>query len=351
MSKKKVPIDPTTVARPPYRIPTVAEIAATPKNGFAMVSTFSGCGGSCLGFVWAGFAVRYANEFVDAAADTYEANHPGVFVDRRDIRTVSSDDVLTQIGLRAGELDVLEGSPPCAPFSSAGTRDRGWGTVKAYSDTKQRTDDLFFEYLRLIDGLRPKVFVAENVSGIVEGVAQGYFVEIVRGMAKLGYRVGAQKLDAARLGVPQTRKRIIFIGVRDDLGAEPSFPTPLPYVYTVRELFPHIAALKIGGKPNNWSTSNRPAATVVQSGGQTSPTAYFSADYVRVRRPDGGTEERKWTIDELRTISGFPPDFVLTGTFEQQWERIGRAVPPPMMRAVATSVLATLRSTLGSSGS
>jgi DNA (cytosine-5)-methyltransferase 1 len=331
------------IVKPPFQRPTLDALRATEKNGFSLLSSFSGCGGSCLGFIGAGFDVRYAIEFVDAAADVYELNTPGVPVDRRDIRDITSDELLQALGMRAGELDVLEGSPPCAAFSTAGTLERNWGVLKTYSDTKQRVDDLFFEFIRLLDGLKPRMFVAENVAGLVAGVAKGYFIEILEAMRSCGYRVEARRLDAARLGLPQVRKRIIFIGVRDDLPANPTFPTPLPYGYTIREVLPHILSLKIGGKPNNWVRSNRPAGTVVQSGGRTTPTAYFSADWVRVRNDDDSVEERKWTIDELKLISGFPPDFILTGSFEQQWERIGRAVPPPMMQAVATCVRETLR--------
>ena len=99
----------------------------------------------------------------------------------------------------------------------------------------QRTDDLFFEYARLLKGLLPKCFVAENVSGLVKGVAKGYFLEILAALKGSGYRVEAGLLDAQWLGVPQTRQRLIFVGVREDLGLPPAFPRPLPYRYSVRE--------------------------------------------------------------------------------------------------------------------
>src|SRR5207248_5858022 len=129
-------------------------------------------------------------------------------------------------GLTAGEVDVMEGSPPCASFSTAGKRQAGWGQVRPYSDTRQRTDDLFFEFARLVRGVRPKVFVAENVSGLVKGTAKGYFKEILRALKGCGYRVEARLLDAQWLGVPQVRQRIIFVGVREDLGVGPAFPKP-----------------------------------------------------------------------------------------------------------------------------
>ena len=136
--------------KPPYRVPTMTEIAAVPWNGLNVVSTFSGCGGSCLGYRMAGYRVLWANEFIPAAAETYRANHPTTILDTRDIRKVQPEDILKAIGLKAGELDAMEGSPPCASFTTAGKREKHWGKAKKYSDTVQRVDDLFFEYVRLV---------------------------------------------------------------------------------------------------------------------------------------------------------------------------------------------------------
>ena len=102
-----------------------------------------------------------------------------------------------------GQLDLLDGSPPCASFSTSGTRDAGWCKVKKYSDVHQRVDDLFFEYVRLIKGLQPKTFVAENVSGLVKGKAKGYFKIILAALKECGYNVSCRVLDAQWLGVPQ----------------------------------------------------------------------------------------------------------------------------------------------------
>jgi DNA (cytosine-5)-methyltransferase 1 len=207
--------------KPPYRVPPMAEIAAVPPNGLTAVSTFSGCGGSSLGYKIAGFKVLWANEFIPAAAATYRANHPGTVLDTRDIRKVQPADILEAIGMRAGDLDLFDGSPPCASFSTAGKREKGWGRVKPYSDTRQRVDDLFFEFARLVRGIQPRVFIAENVAGLVSGTAKGYFLQILRELKAAGYRVEARLLDAQWLGVPQMRKRVIFQGVREDLGRSP----------------------------------------------------------------------------------------------------------------------------------
>ena len=118
--------------------------------------------------------------------------------------------------------------------------------MKRYSDVEQRTDDLFFEFVRLLRGLRPRAFVAENVSGLVKGVAKGYFLEILRELKASGYVVEVRVLDAQWLGVPQQRQRTIFMGVREDLGLAPAFPSPLPYRYTIRDALPGLGDVRYG---------------------------------------------------------------------------------------------------------
>src|SRR4051794_21473768 len=133
-------------AKPPYQVPTMAEIRETPWNGLTAVSTFSGCGGNSTGYRIAGFRMAWANEFIPAAQDTYRANAaPHTVLNTRDVREVTGAQLLAEAGLGVGEIDLFDGSPPCASFSTAGKRDKGWGTVKKYSDVEQRSDDLFYE--------------------------------------------------------------------------------------------------------------------------------------------------------------------------------------------------------------
>ena len=242
--------------KPKYRVPLMSEIVKIPWNGFNVVSTFSGCGGSSLGYKMAGFRVIWANEFISAAQETYRANHPKTILDTNDIRKVQPQDILNATGLNVGEIDLFDGSPPCASFSTAGIRGEGWGRVKKYSDTEQRTDDLFFEYARLIKGVQPKVFVAENVKGLTIGTAKEMLGEFQRDMFKdqsstildtlfdCGYKVGFRVLNAADLEVPQNRNRVIFIGIRSDVakefGVEPCWPKKLPYQYSVKDAIPWI---------------------------------------------------------------------------------------------------------------
>jgi len=194
--------------KPLYKIPLMQEINAITPNGFNVISTFSGCGGSSLGYRMAGFKVLWANEFVPAAQESYRANmQADCILDGRDIRIIKPEDILSTIGLKKGQLDLLDGSPPCQAFSAAGKREKGWGKAKHYEHgATQCNERLFDEYIRLLGGLMPKVFVAENVSGLVKGAAKGMFLEILAGLKNCGYKVTCRVLDAQWLGVPQSPK-------------------------------------------------------------------------------------------------------------------------------------------------
>jgi len=378
--------------KPPYVIPTMSEIAETTWNGYTAISTFSGCGGSCLGYRMAGFRVAWASEFIPAAQTVYRLNHPETILDTRDIRQVTGQEILESLGKRPGEIDLLDGSPPCASFSTVGIQETGWGKVKEYSDTQQRVDDLFFEYARILSEVQPRVFVAENVSGLVKGRAKGYFLLILKALKEAGYQVEARLLDAQWLGVPQMRQRVIFVGVRNDLGLLPAFPEPLPYNYSVREAIPWIQAVSnlAHGKVKTMQTADKPCPTVTakDTGGngihsveaETDISRYAigeewermgapgtkSERYLQLVRPaldrpcptitappnssfsptasssSAGivhpTEKRKFSIEELKRVCAFPHDFELTGSYAQQWERLGRAVPPLMMYHIAKAI-------------
>ena len=342
------------MSKPEYQIPTIKNIEKIKgTNGLNVASFFSGCGGSCLGFEMAGYKIVSASEFVEEAQNTYRLNHKGTPIDTRDIRDVTAKDVFELAG--TDQIDVMEGSPPCASFSTAGKREKGWGQVNSYSDTEQRSDDLFLEFARVLADVQPKVFVAENVKGLVIGSAKGYFKLILQRLKRCGYQVEARVLDASYLGVPQARQRVIFVGVRNDLNMPPVFPKPFAYRYNLSEVigsnpsfideetgkdlsFEKYAIYNEWLKLHNGQSSdkyfqlvrpfkNRPVPTLTAGGGNVGSASITHPDY-----------PRKFNLQELRLLSGFPADFALTGTYEQRYERIGRAVPPLMMKAIAQSI-------------
>lgn len=358
--------------KPPYRVPSMAEIRSIPWNGLKVASTFSGAGGSCTGYRMAGYRVVWANEFVPAAQASYKANASDhCHLDCRDIKLVKPEDIFAVTGLKPGELDLFDGSPPCQAFSTAGKREKGWGKDKSYEHgAKQKNETLFDEYVRLLRGLKPKVFVAENVSGLVKGTAKGYFLEILAALKECGYRVTCKVLDAQWLGVPQMRQRTIFVGVRDDIGLDPVHPKPLPYRYSVRDALPWIVGCEemAGYNGHRMLSADTPSQTILRTGSFNceakkeweTVTAGNERHTLAGRRPTRSTtepaatatatvsefnliskdrtERRKFTIDELKRICAFPDDFILKGTYAQQWERLGNSVPPVMMRAIAETI-------------
>lgn len=111
------------------------------------------------------------------------------------------------------ELDILDGSPPCATFSMVGNREKTWGKQRRFAEGRiyQRLDDLFFVWLETVAKLRPKIAIAENVTGLIKGNARGYVHEIIKGFKSCGYAVQIFQLNAALMDVPQLRERIFFI--------------------------------------------------------------------------------------------------------------------------------------------
>lgn len=352
-----------------------------------VVSTFSGTGGSSMGYKMAGCNVKACVEFIPEAQESYKANFPSTIMFGRDIRTVTGKEILDAIGMKVGELDVLDGSPPCASFSSCGAGEKMHGKVKSYSGTKQVVDDLFYEYTRLVDEIKPKFFVAENVRGLDFLKYQHIRSKIMNSFAKSGYVAQYELMNAAEYGVPQARERLIFVGVREDIaeklmgGSDPDVYNGFPRVLhpekthnesgcglslsgstmkkfvTVKEALSGIkndenelkvlfeavekyANLKLlaeikepGGvhhKRFNLARNHldRPSRTILQSNGHTGAAC--------VCHP---TEMRPHTVAELKKLMSFPDDFIVTGKYSQQHERLGRAVAPVMMKAIAENLI------------
>jgi DNA (cytosine-5)-methyltransferase 1 len=344
-----------------YSIPSVAEIK---ENGlrdgykFNVVSLFAGGGGSSTGYRMACGNVLAVNEFIPEAIKSYRANWPDTKVMTEDVRKLTPEQILEVAGIGAGDLDILDGSPPCSAFSTAGSRAKGWGKSKAYSDSKQESvEDLFFEYIRILRGVQPKVFIAENVSGLAKGVAKGYLNEIMRELRLSGYNVTCKILDARWLGVPQSRTRTIFVGVRNDLWKEAYkgklHPAPNSKFVTIREAFKGLKFTdddRVETDMRKYATGRELARLPV--GGQSKK--YFQLvkahpDGVSgcVTASSGNTgiacvkhwDNRAFTVSEVKRLMSIPDDYILTGTYQQKVERLGRMVAPFMMKAVAQNLV------------
>ena len=323
-------------------------LAPRAEGAPTVVSTFAGCGGSSLGYSMAGYRELLAVEWDANAVACFRANFPEVPVYHGDIAALSVEEVLRLTGLRLGELDVFDGSPPCQGFSTAGKRD--------FADPRNQ---LFREYVRLLNGLQPRVFVMENVSGMVKGDMKLIFAEVLTELRGCGYRVTARLMNAAFFGVPQARQRMIFVGVRNDLEMEPAHPlaetAPMPL---------KLAILGIDGLPVEHPAPPRlspkyralaPRIRIGECAADHDPGKGFQ-NLVRVdpERPSPtltkmnpgygrGTplhpyEHRSLSIEEAKRIGSFPDAFRLVGSFENQWARIGNSVPPLLMEAIARTI-------------
>jgi len=367
----------------PYKLEDV--VNASNQNKFNVISTFAGGGGSSTGYRLAGGKILCINEFVEEAQNTYRENYPDTPILPGDIKQLSGKDFLDIAKLDVGELDILDGSPPCSAFSVAGklshSRDGkhsdGWGQTKNYSDGKmvENIEDLFFEFLRVADDIRPKVIIAENVKGLTIGEAKEYFNKIQNTFEDIGYDVVAKVLDSRYFGISQTRTRVFFIGVRNDITEKAGLN-----FMTIGNVFPQeskdVVPLKDAlidleydeeevkyltdkfSKTAYWRDTGskmeidppkvltgmdyhpkghhfnlkrvsqyQPAPTLTAMGSNDTTAGAFH-----------WAEPRKLTIGELKRIQSLPDDFKLTGKWNQKSERIGRMVPPLMMKVIADSV-------------
>jgi DNA (cytosine-5)-methyltransferase 1 len=308
-------------------------------SSFSVVSTFSGCGGSSLGYQMAGGKVLLAVEWDNDAVDCYRTNHPETDIYHGDIHNLTVDEVMRRTGLGPGELDILDGSPPCQGFSA----------VRGKDTSSDPRNNLFREYIRLLRGLQPRAFVMENVPGMAAASKRPIMANIFSAMTNSGYKVAVRILDASWYGVPQRRKRVIFVGVRDDIDAEPGHPEPTHKVPSGMKRIPDGTEIILTGKQlrtraahkqrhtaagNSWHKSTqleegRPSPTVTKTSVPSSSSSLFWPE------PNGGI--RMMSVSELKYAGGFPGDYKFRDRASAQ-ARIGNSVPPAMMYRIAAHI-------------
>lgn len=294
-------------------------IAPRAADAPTVISTFAGCGGSSLGYSMAGFRELLAVEWDDNAVATFALNFPEVPIYHGDIAALSVADVLARTGLKPGELDVFDGSPPCQGFSTAGKRNM--------DDSRSQ---LFREYVRLLEGLQPRVFVMENVSGMVKGKMKLVFVEILKALKACGYQVSVRLLNAMYFNVPQSRGRTIFVGVRGDISVLASHPLAQSHPLAMASVLP-ISAARYDTKGQFAKITYDPKCDVF-------PTITKGNQYHLLVLMQGETKKRQLSTGEVQIIGSFPPPFQFAGSRGNAWERIGNSVPPLFMRAIARHV-------------
>ena len=310
------------------------------KNAPTVISTFAGCGGSSLGYSMAGFRELLAVEWDDNAVKTFALNFPDVPIYHGDVAKLSVQECLDRAHIQPRELDVFDGSPPCQGFSTAGKR--------MIDDPRNQ---LFREYVRLLRGLQPKVFVMENVSGMVKGKMKLVFVEILQELKASGYQVSARLLNAIYFNVPQSRERMIFIGVRNDLNIAPSHPKAESNPIVLREAWkdvPRESAPRLSPKLASIISS----IPVWGDGGDVTGSFFstkrldFNQSSRTLIKGNVGSracyvhpsENRAITEAEAKRIQTFPDEYQFVGGYKMSMERIGNSVPPLFMRSIARHI-------------
>lgn len=331
-----------------------AHLSPRQVNAPTVISTFAGAGGSSLGYSMAGYRELLAVEWDDNAVETFNANFHDVPVYHGDIAQLTVQQVFDMTGLKAGELDVFDGSPPCQGFSTAGKR--------MIDDPRNQ---LFREYVRLLNGLQPKAFVMENVSGMVKGKMKLVFAEILRELKACGYQVSARLLNAMYFNVPQSRQRMIFIGVRSDLGVLPSHPKAQSKPFTVKDAFEQVISettilipettfgmylrqTRQGEDASKYHPTKAGFAHYRLDLRKPSPTIVKSPAFGKYPKVIHPTEQRGITTAELKRLGSYPDHFSFCGEIKEHQMRIGNSVPPLFMRAIATHIREQILSKSGS---
>jgi DNA (cytosine-5)-methyltransferase 1 len=325
-----------------------------------IVSFFAGAGGLDLGFQNAGFNVIWANEYDKEIWETYQKNHPHTILDKRSIVNIPSDEV--------PECDGIIGGPPCQSWSEA-------GAMKGIADKRGQ---LFYDFIRILEAKQPKFFLAENVSGMLLGrhsEALENIKELFR-KAGVGYELSFEMVNACDYNVPQDRKRVIFVGIRKDLGFTYQFQKPnfkkLTLQDAIWDLKDNVLPAKTNNKTNgnDCKISNHEYMTggfstifmsrnrvrswdeqsfTIQAGGRhapihpQAPKMKFIEQNIRVFVPGKEDLYRRLSVRECARIQTFPDDFIFHyDNISAGYKMIGNAVPVNLAHFLANSIKAQL---------
>jgi DNA (cytosine-5)-methyltransferase 1 len=317
------------------------------SGGPSLLDLFSGAGGFARGFRDEGFRILLAVDNDKSVAKSYTANFPGALVIREDIREISCDDIRYFLGLQS--IDVVIGSPPCEPFTASNPRRREDPLERLYSDP---VGTLVLEFIRILECVKPRLFVMENVPGILEGPLKA---ALRREFTAAGYStVHFNVLKAEDYGTPSRRTRVFISNV-------PISPPKLRRIVTVWEaigdLPPPSPDTHIPNHEPPPSLSSRklrkafklkPGGALVRYRGfgdrlypnlikldpnSPAPTVLGSSRFIHPYEP------RLITVREQARLMSFPDDHVFLGGKDEQYNQVGEAVPPALSRAIARYLL------------
>ncbi len=236
------------------------------------------------------------------------------------------------------DLDILDGSPPCSTFSTAGSREKAWGKDKHFREgqTKQVLSDLFFDYLDLVKRLKPKVAIAENVKGMLLGNAKGYTKMVMARFKEIGYRPQLFLVNAADCGVPQRRERVFFCAIRNDIDAPKLTLAPKHRWISAGEALRDVRD-DLGGWQMVTASNQRhtlAGRTKPWPMSQPSPTLTAQSRDELIM----GRAFKSWTYRDVQRLGSFPDDYAAKSDKIGKY-MVGMSVPPKMTEAVARAVI------------
>jgi DNA (cytosine-5)-methyltransferase 1 len=321
-----------------------------------IISLFAGCGGMDLGFKQAGFDIIWANEYDKTIWETYEKNHTN-FLDKRDIRTINSNEVPF--------CDGIIGGPPCQSWSEA-------GSLRGIEDCRGK---LFYEFIRIIKDKKPKFFVAENVAGMMSARHKKAVLNIMEEFELAGYDVFIKLLNASDYEVPQDRKRVFYIGFRKDLNVNFNFPSPFKDKVNLKQAIYDLKGTEVPALEKNKSNleicnvSNHEYMTgafssmymsrnrvrsfeeqsfTILAGGRHAPIHPNAPKMELVetnkRKFVEGKEHlyRRLTVRECARIQTFPDEFIFYyKDVSNGYKMIGNAVPVNLAKIIALEIKQT----------
>lgn len=326
-----------------------------------IVSLFAGAGGMDLGFRQAGFDVVMANEYDKHIWATYEKNHPNPLL-KGDIRQFSAD--------AFPDCDGIIGGPPCQSWSEA-------GALRGIEDERGQ---LFFDYIRILKAKQPKFFVAENVSGMLAKRHSEAVQNIIGLFEQAGYHVFIQLVDAYDYGVAQNRKRVFYVGFRQDLAiTDFAFPSPIAneQKHVLKDVIADLVDNAMAAKENNktngsdclitnheyfvgsyspiYMSRNRvrswdePSFTIQASGRQApqhpqAPKMQKIGENTFIFDQQHCELYRRLSVRECARIQGFPDEFEFVYTsVNDGYKMIGNAVPVALAKVIAQAVLKAIK--------
>ena len=326
-----------------------------------VISLFSGCGGLDLGFEKAGFEIPVANEYDRTIWETFKINHPKTHLIEGDIRKVNEAEFPERV-------TGIIGGPPCQSWSEA-------GALRGIDDARGQ---LFFDYIRILRTVKPAFFLAENVSGMLSNRHSEAVQNILNLFKESGYRVTLNLVNAKDYGVAQERKRVFYIGFRDDLDIDFEFPEGSTKEdekkITLRDIIWDLQYTAIPAEEKNhhnpaainnneyftgafspiFMSRNRvkgwdEQAFTVQASGRQCQLHPQAPKMVKVDKNDCrfvvGKEYlyRRMTIREVARVQGFPDDFkFIYNNTNDAYKMIGNAVPVNLAYEIAIAIKAAL---------